>query len=173
MRQAAPGDGWSGVWDGWAAGCDSAGIGVVNGWALEGCSFVRPGCGQRLGWFWAGCPEDPHPNPLPRGEGARAGAPSRTRGGVVGAGRVVWGIGWGCGWVAGGGIWVGVKGELSLASPPPLGAGWREIAWAGFFGRVLATGAGAVRGVAGRGWRGRGRGRGAGWGRSESRGGGG
>ena len=45
---------------------------------------------------------------------------------------VVGGIGWGCGWVAGGGIRVGVKGELSLASPPPLGAGWREIAWAGF-----------------------------------------
>ena len=38
----------------------------------------------------------------------------------------------------------GIKGELSLASPPPEGAGWREIAWAGFFGRA-AVGASAVR----------------------------
>ena len=45
----------------------------------------------------------------------------------------------------GGGDWVGVKGELSLASPPPEGAGWREIAWTGFFGG-LATTVGAVRG---------------------------
>ena len=56
--------------------------------------------------------------------------------------------------VASGRLRVGVKGELSLASPPPLGAGWREIAWAGFFGRVGVEGWGCA-GVAGRGSKGR------------------
>ena len=30
---------------------------------------------------------------------------------------------------------VGVKGEPSLASPSPLGTGWRETVWADFFER--------------------------------------
>ena len=78
--------------------------------------------------------------------------------------------------MAGGGAWVGVKGELSLASPPPEGAGWREIAWAGFLGG-LASEVGVVRGRLGGEGRGDGRAErresGRGWGRSGARGGGG
>ena len=42
-----------------------------------------------------------------------------------------------------------MKGELSLAGPPPEGAGRREIAWADFLGaaehlRGVGWGAGAV-----------------------------
>ena len=107
-RRGAGGEGWPGVWRGREAGRGSAAIGVVNGWARQGCSIPRPGCGQRLRWSWVGC------------RGARRGVS--------------------------GGIWVGVKGELSLASPPPEGAGWPEIAWAGFLGGL------ARKGGAGWGW---------------------
>ena len=65
---------------------------------------------------------------------------------------------------------MGVKGELSLASPNPhRGFGWREIAWAGFFGRVgeedwgCEGAAGTAPGRA----EVRGRGEGVGWGRCE------
>ena len=60
-------------------------------------------------------------------EGGRCGA---ARQGAVG------GIGWGGGFVAGGGIWVGVKGELSLASPPPEGGGLARDSLGRFFWRV-------------------------------------
>ena len=53
-----------------------------------------------------------------------------------------------------------MKGELSLASRPPEGAGWREIAWAGF----LSGSEGNV-GTAGRRPRRCGRGLGEGMGR--------
>ena len=63
---------------------------------------------------------------------------------------------------------MGVKGELSLARLPPEGAGGREIAWAGFLGR-LGEESWGCEGAAGRRWKGwvRGRGEGVGWGRGE------
>ena len=111
-------------------------------WLIRGRARPRSATG---GW---GC-----------GTGGQQSAAGRglARDDVARAGREVGGLrsgaarGWlggsdeGGGRVPGGGDWVGVKGELSLASPPPLGAGWREIAWAGFLGG-LATRVGAVRG---------------------------
>ena len=52
---------------------ESGGRGVMG--TLHGC---WAGAGSRIGE--APRPEDPHPNPLPRGEGGRAAAASRTLG---------------------------------------------------------------------------------------------
>ena len=79
------------------------------------------------------------------------------------------GIGWGCGRVAGGGNWVGVKGELSLASPnPQRGFGLARDSLGRIFWRVGEEGWGR-EGAAGRreGRRGRGPGEGVGWGGRE------
>ena len=59
----------------------------------KGVREVRGGClgvvgaASGLDGVWGGCPEDPHPDPLPRGEGGRGATPSD--GGLGAAGCVV------------------------------------------------------------------------------------